>query len=215
MLNLVVGLTGFHVIAAVIVAIWFRLRANKLGKTPDRWTVIGGAVYFGVAWLVAALLAWVWIKGYLPTDAEGAIRIAPGFVAAVVWTLLVSTALGLVVTLHVFCASLSGETARRMNAKTFAFEGAAVLLALVGWIAGPGLPRAESSQQYVGQSVFDNITDPTGATSLEVVRYEPKDNKLVTFRVAKDKGVWSIPSHQAIRPTPPQHLAEVAGASRG
>jgi hypothetical protein len=211
-------LSLINIIIALVAAVWFFRRARATGKDPARWALCGAAAYFIPASILTGLLLGIWQRSVLLALVPLEIHFFT--TGQVIYPLLLvlfpSVIVGWIVTLHVFCAALSGETARRMNERTYAFEAAAVLLALVGWIAGPGLPRAASSREYVGQPVFAEFTDPTGVVSLEVVRYDPKDGKLIAFQVTKDaRGVWSIPSHEGYAADAQDHLAEVARSLKG
>ncbi len=48
----------------------------------------------------------------------------------------------------------------------------------------------------VGDKLFPTFTDATAAAGLEVVRYEPKDDEILSLRIVNDAGVWSIASHK-------------------
>ena len=183
-----------NVVIALLVSLWFFRRARAAGKDPARWAIVGGAVYFAAASLLVGVLLGLWRQSFwqslIPLEVH---FFTTGHVFYQLFAVLLPSALvGLVAALHVYCTHLAGETAKRMNARTYAFEGAALLLLVVAWLARPGLFGAGGSEEYVGKAVFPGLTDPTTATSLEVV-----SPAFETFQVSRDaQGNWVIPSHQ-------------------
>jgi len=183
-----------NVVIALLVSLWFLRRARAAGKAPAHWALIGAAVYFVPASLLVGLLLGLWCQSFweslIPLEVH---FFTTGHVFYQLFAVLLPSALvGLVAALHVYCTHLAGETAKRMNARTYVFEGAALLLLAVAWLSRPGLFGAGGSQEYVGKAVFPGLTDPTAAASLEVV-----SPAFETFQVSRDaQGNWVIPSHQ-------------------
>jgi hypothetical protein len=48
----------------------------------------------------------------------------------------------------------------------------------------------------VGDKLFPAFTDATAAAGLEIVRYEPKDDEILSLKIVNQAGVWSIASHK-------------------
>lgn len=61
------------------------------------------------------------------------------------------------------------------------------------WMAPKPLPPA--TFEDTGEPLFADFTDPTAATSLEVVEWDKDSAKLKRFKVEQKGGRWLIPSH--------------------
>ncbi len=96
------------------------------------------------------------------------------------------------------------------NTKTLIFVLAAVGILLVAWAVQPRLPE-ERPQEEVGQLLVPEF-DPRSTASLEIVKYDEKEARIETFEVThnKQKGGWSIPSHDNYPADAKEHLAEAA-----
>ena len=197
-----------NLVIALMIALWFFRRAKGVGKDPNRWALVGWAVYFVPASLLAGILLGVWqrslVQAVIPLEAHFFVTEALSY--QLFGILLPSVVVGLIVALHVYCACLAGETARRMNQKTYVFEGVALVLVAVGWLGRPGLFGGRAPQDYVGSPVFADFTSPRDAASLEIVA-----PAFDTFRVAQDaKGIWRIPSHGDYLADAAEHMGRAA-----
>jgi len=195
-------------VIALLISLWFFRRAKEVGKDPNRWALVGWAAYFVPASLLAGILLGVWqrslVQALIPLEAHFFVTESLSY--QVFGVLLPSAVLGLIVALHVYCACLAGETARRMNQKTYVFEGVALVLVAVGWLARPGFFGGRAPQDYVGSPVFADFTSPRDAASLEIVA-----PAFDTFRVAQDaKGIWRIPSHSDYLADASEHMGRAA-----
>jgi len=101
------------------------------------------------------------------------------------------------------------------NTKTLLFVLTAVVILLISWVAQPTLLR-EEPEEVIGQLLVKEF-DPSTAASLEIMRYDEKEARIETFEVAHDKqkGVWSIPSHDNYPADAKEHLAEAATSLLG
>jgi hypothetical protein len=197
-----------NLVIALLVSLWFFRRAKGVGKDPNRWALVGWAVYFVPASLLTGILLGVWqrslVQAVIPLEAHFFVTESLSY--QLFGILLPSVVVGLIVALHVYCACLAGETARRMNRKTYVFEGVALVLVAVGWLARPGLFGGRAPQDYVGSPVFADFTSPRDAASLEIVA-----PAFDTFRVAQDaKGIWRIPSHSDYLADASEHMGRAA-----
>ncbi|MCS7304996.1 MAG: DUF4340 domain-containing protein [Thermoguttaceae bacterium] len=97
------------------------------------------------------------------------------------------------------------------NTKTFIFVLVAVGILLVAWAAQPRRLE-ERPEQVVGQLLVAEDFDPLKAASMEIMKYDEKEARVETFEVAHDKqkGVWSIPSHENYPADAKDHMAEAA-----
>jgi hypothetical protein len=95
--------------------------------------------------------------------------------------------------------------------KTLLFVLVAVVILLVAWAAQPRRLE-ERPPELVGQLLVPADFDPLKAASLEIVKYDEKEARVETFEVAHDKqkGVWSIPSHENYPADAKEHMAEAA-----
>lgn len=83
-------------------------------------------------------------------------------------------------------------------AKTSIFGGLAVVLALLATLSRPRQEQLKP-EDYRGKVLFESFDDPAKAVRMEFVRYNAKDHKFPTFKVARDKAAaeaWTIPSHE-------------------
>ena len=74
--------------------------------------------------------------------------------------------------------------------------------------APAGVPTGEKG---VGEPLFADFK-PDAARSLEIIEYDPDTLTLKPFRVAQEKGLWKIPSHEGYPADASQQLGEAAAA---
>lgn len=96
------------------------------------------------------------------------------------------------------------------NAKTLICAVVAALFLAGAWAAAPRSPR-DSDIDDVGQRFF-KFDDPLAAASLEIIEYDEELGALRPFKVAKVKGVWSIPSKFDYPADAEKQLAEAAAS---
>ncbi|HEX8198936.1 MAG TPA: DUF4340 domain-containing protein, partial [Isosphaeraceae bacterium] len=82
--------------------------------------------------------------------------------------------------------------------KTLAFVGVALVLTGAAYLTRPARYVTEATFVDLGEKFFPEF-DPFGATSLEVVDYDPATASVIPFKVELDvaggKKRWTIPSH--------------------
>ncbi|MDZ7344827.1 MAG: DUF4340 domain-containing protein, partial [candidate division KSB1 bacterium] len=95
--------------------------------------------------------------------------------------------------------------------KTLIFGGVAIVLALLAILTAPRkiTPGAFLDQ---GEPFFPEFTDPTTATSLEVITYDEETGSATPFKVILKDGKWSIPSHHDYPADGEERLAKTAAA---
>jgi hypothetical protein len=94
--------------------------------------------------------------------------------------------------------------------RTITFVGAAALIGLVAWVSRP-VPQAPAVSQNDVVKPFD-VAD---ANSFKIERYDPDEQKLVTFEVTKQGGRWLIPSHDNYPADAQSQLQKVASFFTG
>lgn len=79
------------------------------------------------------------------------------------------------------------------NLKTVVYVGVAAVFGLAAWLT---LPRTSENRgpERVGQPLFPKFDDTSKAASLQVTWYDDTLGTVETFKVAKDKGQWVVPS---------------------
>lgn len=90
---------------------------------------------------------------------------------------------------------MSATNAGSETTKTLMFVGAAILSLAVAFFTRP--PKVSNTMDdEVGKVLFEELSDPTAATGLEVVSYNEELAELKRFKVEQqDKGIWVIPSY--------------------
>src|SRR5215207_6862614 len=94
--------------------------------------------------------------------------------------------------------------------RTITFVGAAALIGLVAWVSRP-VPRPPA----VSQSEVVKPFDVGDANSFKIERYDPDEQKLITFEVTKQGGRWLIPSHDNYPADAQSQLQKVASFFTG
>ena len=99
-----------------------------------------------------------------------------------------------------------------MNAlmKTILFVGIAAALCGLAMISAPSI---ESPELYddTGEAFFPSFTDPDQAVALEVVEFSADTAEMRPFRVEKQDGRWTIPSHHGYAADAKDQMAKSAG----
>lgn len=98
--------------------------------------------------------------------------------------------------------------------KTIMFGGVALVLVLLAWVTAP---RPVTPDQFTdqGEAFYPEFTDPTTATSLEVIDYDADTGTPIPFKVVNENGRWSIPSHHGYPADGADRLAETAASLIG
>lgn len=81
-----------------------------------------------------------------------------------------------------------------MNRGTLIYVAVALVTAAGAWSVQPK-PLPPATYEDTGEPLFPEFTDPTAATSLEVIGWDEDAARVVTFKVEQKGGVWVIPSH--------------------
>lgn len=97
------------------------------------------------------------------------------------------------------------------NVKTIIYVAVA---AVFGVAAFATLPRSTevTSEGRVGQPLFPKFDDTSKAASLEITWYDDTLNSVNSFRVAKERGKWVVPSHDNYPADAEQQLQDSAQA---
>lgn len=90
--------------------------------------------------------------------------------------------------------------------------GVAVVLAVA--MSWSGSQASVTPDDEIGQTLFED-SDANKATSLEIVKFDSETHELRDFRVAKTKGLWTIPSHYNYPADAAEHLAKAANSILG
>jgi hypothetical protein len=96
--------------------------------------------------------------------------------------------------------------------KTIGFAVAAVLALAAGvWSHLGPAEEKDPTQKLVGEHLFAEF-NPEAAKSMEIIEYDPDTLTLKPFKVAQEKGVWTIPSHEGYPADAAQQLGDAAAA---
>ncbi len=98
--------------------------------------------------------------------------------------------------------------------KTILFAGVAVGLALIAWVTAPGKVTTDAFFD-IGESFFPEFTDPTAATSMEVIEFDEETGEPIPFKVVFQDGKWTIPSHHNYPADGEERLAKTAAGFIG
>ena len=80
--------------------------------------------------------------------------------------------------------------------KTLSFVAVAAVMAAAGvFLApkGPTLPK-DSTEALIGTEFYKDFKNPSDATAIEVISYDPSTATASVFGVENQNGVWRIPS---------------------
>jgi hypothetical protein len=105
------------------------------------------------------------------------------------------------------------------NAKTITFAVVAAVLGLGAYASLPkvGVSEKDVVNSVVGKPLFEKFTDPTVASTLKIVKYDPTQVRIAPFELARDKksGAWIIPSHSSYPADAASQVSKVANAFIG
>ncbi len=93
--------------------------------------------------------------------------------------------------------------------KTGVFVGAALVAVVLALLTRPVDYIPETRIESTGK-FFPNFTDPLQAASLEIIRYDQDTGEIKPFKVAKQAGLWTIPSKLDYPADAERQLAEAA-----
>ncbi len=99
------------------------------------------------------------------------------------------------------------------NTKTVTFVVVAVAVLLIAWVSRPRLVE-RGPDEMVGEMLVSEF-DPLSAASIEILKYDEDDNKVLPFKVKQVGTTWSIPSHDNYPADAKDHLAEAAAGLLG
>ena len=94
--------------------------------------------------------------------------------------------------------------------RTLIFVCVAALIGLVAWASRPQVEALPGAVNEIGQPLFKDFTDPSEASSLEIVQFDESSAELRAFRIAQKNGVWVLPSHGNYPADAEQQLAAAA-----
>ncbi len=104
------------------------------------------------------------------------------------------------------------------NVKTLTFLAVAAAAVLLAVFTRPSLPEA-STENYHGQELFPNFTDPLAVTGLEIVEFNEDTATVRKFMVAEveedGKTRWVIPSHDNYPADAKDQVVDAAGSLIG
>jgi hypothetical protein len=98
--------------------------------------------------------------------------------------------------------------------KTLYLAGGAVVLALLAIATAPR-PSTPDAFADRGEPFFPEFEDPNAASTLEVVEFEEETGSARAFKVANEKGRWTIPSHHDYPADGEDRLARTAAGVIG
>jgi hypothetical protein len=99
-----------------------------------------------------------------------------------------------------------------MNAArtTGIFVGVAAVLVLLAFVTAPGSGRSERFSDE-SELFFPEFTDPGQAVALEVIAVDEKNVEGKLFKVERENGLWTIPSHHGYPADAKDRMAKAAG----
>jgi hypothetical protein len=95
--------------------------------------------------------------------------------------------------------------------RTLIYVGVAGGVALLAWASQPGAGSGPPGPQR-GTLLFPDFSDPLAAQSLEIVKFDEGSAELKSFKVAKENGLWVIPSHGNYPADAETQIREAAGS---
>jgi hypothetical protein len=98
--------------------------------------------------------------------------------------------------------------------RTLIYVGVAGVVALLAWSSQPGAATTDA-KVLVNQPLFPDFKDPLAAQSLEIVKFDESSAELRSFKVAKENGLWVIPSHGNYPADAESQIREAAGSLTG
>lgn len=95
--------------------------------------------------------------------------------------------------------------------KTGLFVLAAAVLAGLAWLTTPR-PADPELFSDLGQRFFPDLTDPLAAAAIEITTYDEAQAVTRPFKVQREKGIWTLPSHHGYPAEAKDRLKKVAAA---
>ena len=93
--------------------------------------------------------------------------------------------------------------------KTMSLGGIALLVGVLALVTAPR--RATPDAFFdIGEPFFPEFTDPSAATTLEVIEFDEATASATPFKVTNQNGLWTIPSHHDYPADGEDRLAETA-----
>ncbi len=93
--------------------------------------------------------------------------------------------------------------------KTMSFGGIALLVGVLALVTAPR--RATPDAFFdIGEPFFPEFTDPSAATTLEVIEFDEATAAATPFKVTNQNGLWMIPSHHGYPADAEDRLAQTA-----
>lgn len=99
--------------------------------------------------------------------------------------------------------------------KTLAFVAVAIGLTGAAFMTVPDRSAADAAFDDQGQPFFPAFEDPTSATAMEVIDYNPDTASALPFKVSREDGRWVIPSHHDYPADAKDRLARTAAGVIG
>lgn len=95
--------------------------------------------------------------------------------------------------------------------KTMSFGGIALLVGVLAFVTAP--TRATPDVFFdIGEPFFPEFTDPSAATTLEVIEFEEATAAATPFKVTNQNELWTIPSHHDYPADGEDRLAQTAAS---
>jgi hypothetical protein len=98
--------------------------------------------------------------------------------------------------------------------KTLIYVAVAAGVAVTAFATRPVSPSLDPNDD-VGEPFFADFTDPSSATSLEILEFDEQTGEVNPFKVEVVDGVWTIPSHFNYPADSENRLGEVAASVIG
>lgn len=100
---------------------------------------------------------------------------------------------------------------RNENSKTVWFLAAAALVVAAAWFSRP-VAAIKGEAAVLGKKLFPEFTDPADVDSLQVLQFDQAKGDPTVLEVAKQNGLWVIPSHSKYPADAKDHLAAAANS---
>ncbi|MGO9110737.1 MAG: hypothetical protein ACLP9L_16065 [Thermoguttaceae bacterium] len=97
------------------------------------------------------------------------------------------------------------------NSKTGWFLAAAAVVVAVAWLSYPSAAIRDEAA-VLGKKLFPDFKDPGVVDSLQILQFDQAKGDPVVLEVAKQNGLWVIPSHSKYPADAKDHLAAAANS---
>ncbi len=98
------------------------------------------------------------------------------------------------------------------NVKTIIYVAVAALFGVLAFVTVPPTTDEGTGLEIIGKPLFPKFDDTSKAASLEVTWYDDTLSDVKSFRVAKQRGKWVVPSHDNYPADAEQQLQNAAKA---